>query len=243
MSINHDIVNQVYQAQEDLDAADDLIRAYLPYIKSQVSKYTLKFVDDTSDELSIGLMAFHEAINSYSKLKGAFLSYASLSIKSRLIDYSRSQIRHQGMVSLDQSIDDEEDISLMDTIPSKHHNVDEYMRVQATQAEIEEFKDTLSLYDLDLEAILEAAPKQDRTLVMCHEIISYINVNPEILDAIESTHKLPITLLANETSVPKKTIEGHRKYILGMTLVLTNGFIIMRDHLEKVIYRKGGMRS
>ena len=39
MNDAHKIVEQVYAAKEDVRAADDLIRAYLPFIKAETAKF------------------------------------------------------------------------------------------------------------------------------------------------------------------------------------------------------------
>ena len=39
MNDAHKIVEQVYAAKENVRAADDLIRAYLPFIKAETAKF------------------------------------------------------------------------------------------------------------------------------------------------------------------------------------------------------------
>ena len=56
---DHDIVRQVYAAKTDTDAADDLIRQYMGFIRSE----TIKFIHTApenghEDELSIAMLAF-----------------------------------------------------------------------------------------------------------------------------------------------------------------------------------------
>lgn len=237
------IVDSVIEAQTNLEAADALIRSYLPFIKAEVSRFKNRFVDSSDDEVSIGMMAFHEAILSYSQTRGAFLSYAQMIIQSRLIDYDRTQVRHRQHDSLDNPLSGDEDLTLMDTVPSDQYNVDEYMRVKATEEEIHHFTNTLREYGLELEDILESAPKQERTLSMCHEVVRYVNQNQDILAHVEQTKKLPLSMIIKNTDVNRKTVERHRKYVLGMILILTNGFYLMRGHLHKVIQTKGGMHS
>lgn len=62
---------------------------------------------EQDDEFSIVMIAFHEAIQSYSRTRGSFLHYASILIKNRLIDYHRKESRHQGHLSLHEKIDDD----------------------------------------------------------------------------------------------------------------------------------------
>lgn len=243
MAEEKSIVDLVIQAQKSNQAADALIRSYIPFIKAEVSRFKNRFVDQGDDEVSIGMMAFHEAILGYSQARGTFLSFAKMLIQSRLIDYERTQVRHKQHDSLDSPLRSDEDLTLMDTLASKDHNVDEYMRVEATKEEILEFTKTLADYGLVLENLLTSAPKQDRTLAMCHEVIRFVNNNDDVLEHVESSKRLPLNIIIDSTGVSRKTIERHRKYVLGMVVVLTNGFYLMRDHLHKVIRKKGGVQS
>ena len=105
MNNAHKIVEQVYAAKENVRAADDLIRAYLPFIKAETSKFLKR----------IAMMAFHEAIGGYSRARGSFLKYAAMLIRSRLVDYSRREQRHSRVISLDAPIG-EEDATLGETL-------------------------------------------------------------------------------------------------------------------------------
>ena len=108
MKQEHELVAQVYAARSDTLAADQLVRQYLPFIKSETAKFIHRFPEEGhDDELSIAMFAFHEAVMSYQKTRGAFLKYAAVSIKNRLIDYARRESRHAGTVSLDHSESDE----------------------------------------------------------------------------------------------------------------------------------------
>ena len=93
------LIRQVCEAKKDMAAADRLIREYLPFIKTETAKYLKRPpIEGNDDELSIAMIAFHEAILRYSKSKGAFLPYASVLIKNRLIDYTRKEKKHKGIV-------------------------------------------------------------------------------------------------------------------------------------------------
>ena len=117
MKIEQELLRQVRSAKTDNNAADELIRKYMPFIKAETAKFLKRPpVEGHDDELSIALIAFHEAIESYEDRRGAFLPYAGMLIRSRLLDYARSQQRHSGILSLDRSDDPEEDGALMDTV-------------------------------------------------------------------------------------------------------------------------------
>ena len=102
------IASQVYTAKSDKAFADSFIRSYIPFIKKEVSAFINRVCTDSDDEYSIGLMAFYEAIRGYDADKGAFLSYAKLTVKSRLIDFARRESRHLGHISIDDDTSEDE---------------------------------------------------------------------------------------------------------------------------------------
>ena len=116
METEHRIVEAVYGAKESADKADDLIRSYIPFIRSESTKFMGRLCTDQNDEYSIAMMAFYEAIMGYERGRGTFLGYAALLIKSRLIDYARKEARHQGQISLDEELGGEDDRALVDTL-------------------------------------------------------------------------------------------------------------------------------
>ena len=87
--------------QGDSRAADQLIRQYLPFIKSETARFLKRPPDENQDELNIAMFAFYESILSYRTEKGAFFTLASTAIRNRLIDYARKEQRHKSLLSLD----------------------------------------------------------------------------------------------------------------------------------------------
>ena len=78
MNDEHKIIEQVYAAKEDIQAADHLISTYMPFIKAETAKFLKRPpIEGHDDELSIAMIAFHEAIGGDSRTRGAFLKYAA----------------------------------------------------------------------------------------------------------------------------------------------------------------------
>lgn len=92
MRSEHQIVMSVYEAKDDMQKADDLIRDYIPFIRSEASKCISRFCTEQDDEFSIAMIAFHEAILCYEHDRGAFLSYAATLIRNRIIDFQRKKV-------------------------------------------------------------------------------------------------------------------------------------------------------
>ncbi|MBE6949215.1 MAG: sigma-70 family RNA polymerase sigma factor [Ruminococcaceae bacterium] len=237
------IAGQVYAAKKNMQKADDLIKAYIPFIKNEASKYMSRPCTDQDDEFSIAMIAFHEAIQGYFRERGAFLSYASLIIRSRLIDYSRKEMRHQGHLSLDDSGDDEDNNTLHGYLADKKDEYTELANLEATKQEIQELSDVMVDFGISLMDVTDNSPKQQRTLEACRKAVQYGIDNPAILDEMLRTRKLPLSKLVKGSGVERKTLERHRKYVLAMLIIQTNGYEIIRGHLRHLSGKKGGGRA
>ena len=235
MPNEHQIVKEVMRAKNDLDVADTLIEKYLPFIKKEVYQYTNSFVDESCDELSIAMIAFHEAIRAYDQGKGSFIKFASLLIRNRLIDFTRTEQRHSFDISLNMPLNDEENQTLEDVIPSEFDLNETVIRKSSTVDEITEFNLKLKEFNIQLKDVALECPKQLRTLEACRKILFYAMAHQEILDKLLSKHYLPMLKLSKECGVSLKTIEKHRKYIIAILLIQTNGYIILRDHIKQVM--------
>ncbi len=235
-SESHQIISRVYEAKTDSRAADELISSYMPFIKSETAKFLKRPPDPSDDELSIAMFAFYEAIRSYTKSRGAFLNFAALQIRSRLIDNYRREKRNKGQISLDSS--DEEQADLLETIPDGH---DEYaaseMR-EATRQEIEELSAQMTEFGVSMTDVADNSPRQSRTVESCRRAIAYARSHPDLLEDFLRTKRVPIARLAEGAAVDRKSLERHRRYLVAVLLICTNGYEILRGHIMQVL--KGG---
>lgn len=232
----HQIISQVYKAKKDSHAADELIAAYMPFIKSETAKFLNRPPEPSDDELSIAMFAFYESIRNYSKLRGSFLKFAALQIKNRLIDNYRKEKRNKGQISLDASDEDKPD--LKDTIRDEHDRYEEAELREATQHEIDELLAQMKDFGVSMTDVAENSPRQHRTLEICRKAIQYARNNPEILDDFLRTKRVPLARLAEGAKVERKSLERHRRYLVAVLLICTNGYEIMRGHIMQVL--KGG---
>ena len=235
MSDGYKIIQQVYQAKKDVDASDQLILNYMPFIKSETAKFLKRAPEKNDDELSIAMIAFHEAIINYSFTRGAFLKYAAMTIKSRLMDYYFKERRHSHVISLDLPIGKEEDTTLLDTLDDGKNHSHELILRDATRTEIEELTSQMREFGVSLEDVAENCPKQQRTLIACKQVLQYAKENPQLLDEFLQTKRLPMAQLTAGSQVDRKTIERHRKYIVALLLIRTNGYEIIRGHLKQIM--------
>ena len=237
----HSIVSLVYAAKTDSEAADTLISQYMGFIRSETAKFThAARADGHEDELSIAMLAFYEAILSYERSRGAFLPYAARAIRNRLIDYYRTEKRHGNVISIHAPAGDEEDRSLLETLPDTRDEIGEYEARTASQQEIQEFGEQLARFGITFSDVADNCPRQDRTLTACRRVLDHARSCPELLDRLVASGRLPINELAAGSGVEKKTLERHRKYLVAILLAFTNGYEIIRGHLCQLAPAKGG---
>ncbi|MDD3220971.1 MAG: RNA polymerase subunit sigma [Clostridia bacterium] len=242
MTNEHEIIQLILSAQKDSSAADYLINQYMPFIRSETSKFLKHPIIDgqDDDELSISMFAFYEAIMAYKKHKGSFLNLASLGIRNRLIDFYRKEKRHTGNLSLDQPADSSNEAdTIADSIASPKSDVDDMVNISAANQELTKYAAELKEFGLNLSDIADNCPSQERTYQACMQVLQYAKSHPDIFDSLLQSKKLPISQLTLGSSIKKKTLERHRKYIVAILLAYTNGFEIIRSHLHQ-IQREGG---
>lgn len=236
MNEEHGILEQVYAAKESVQAADQLIGDYLPFIRAETAKFLKRPPEEgRDDELSIAMIAFHEAIGGYAKHRGSFLKYASMLIRSRLIDYARKERRHRQTVSLDAPAAGEESATLGETLPEERDHPEESAHRQATRQEIEELSRQMESFGVSLSDVADNCPKQQRTLQACRKALAYARENSWLLEELVHGKKLPLAKLSDGSGVERKTLERHRKYLVALLLIYTNGYEIIRGHLAQVM--------
>lgn len=230
-----DIGKRIYAAKSDAEAADAVIREYLPFIKAEASKALGgRFVSEQDDEMGIAMFAFHEAIESYSRLRGAFFPYASLLIRRKLIDYHRRQKKHDNVVSLDI---EQEGRTLRETVPDERDAYDDYDGRTATQSELAELRAQLAKFSISLSDIADNCPKQGRTYGACRAVLQYAVEHNELIRELLRTGRLPVAALSQGAGVERKVLERHRKYIVALLIIHTNGYVMLRDHIKQVLQR------
>ena len=75
-------------------------------------------------------------------------------------------------------------------------------------------------------------------LEACRRALAHARAHPDLLEELVARKRLPIARLAQGSGVERKTLERHRKYLVALLLIHTNGYEIIRGHLKQVL--KGG---
>ncbi|PQD95004.1 RNA polymerase sigma-I factor [Pradoshia eiseniae] len=230
--------DMVYSIQKgDFDLRNDLIEQYKPFIKRSVSSVCKRYITDTDDEFSIGLIAFNDAIDRFSYEKGtALLSFADTMIKRRVIDHLRVQSRKKQELSIDFSVATEDGYaqSLLEADRSIEFHKEE-IDAERRRDEIKSFTGRLQSFGITFDQLVQASPKHADARKNAISIARIVAEDSSMLNYLFQKKKLPLKILESKVNVSRKTIERNRIYIVAMVLVLSGDYRFLSDYIKGVL--------
>ncbi|MBN9656113.1 RNA polymerase sigma factor SigI [Halobacillus litoralis] len=222
--------------QGDDDARNEMLKQYQPFIAKSVSEVCKRYIDPKKDdEFSIGLLAFNEAIQSYSCDKGSsFLSFARLVIKRKVIDYIRNEQKRVQVTSLDEDFHDEEQMENPVEISAAKEKFQLETEAWHRKEEILEFQAQLQKYKLSFEELIEASPKHRDARESAVQVARLVYEDEFLCSQVIDKGRLPIKDLVDRVDVSKKTLERNRKFIIALVLILNGDYVYLKDYLKGV---------
>lgn len=219
---------------------EGLINDYKPFIIKIVSKAIGKNVDlENSDEFSIALIAFDEAIKCYNESKNTnFLSFAETVIKRRIIDYIRSNYKNNKVYPFTYFDNNENE--------DKSYFEEKYLKVDAsyqfdnveTKEEIALFTKKLGEFGIELKDLVESAPKHRDSKRLSIRIARVLAENNELSKKLEKKKNIPMVDLMKLVDVNPKTIERNRKFIIAVCFIINSNLDVLQGYVKNV--EKGG---
>lgn len=233
MFFKKSLEERVEKAKKSKEELNTLIEEYKPFIASTLQKRTGKYLRyGYDDELTIGMMAFKEAIESYDKSKGKFLSFAKQVITLRGIDYYRKNEKLKDTVYLQGTYDiEDEDISAVTLNRAmeeyQHKNVNEMRRL-----EILEYKKELKEWGIEFLELVQASPKQQKLKKTYKDITQFIVQDTDMLNKVISTKRLPLKEIENSILIHRKKLERGRIYIIALVIASIGDYELIREYIE-----------
>jgi RNA polymerase sigma factor len=211
-----------------------LIKTYWDYIRSIVSRMTGRRADST-DEFSVALEAFNEAIDDFDSTKNpSFLGFAGLVINRRVIDHFRRTRRYGVEYPFSSLSDDGCD---GDYEPPGFHPPLLLTERYEIQDEILSFRRSLMAFGISFDDLILAAPKHADTRALCAAIAKKLYEDRTLSAKLNEDGRLPITGILAGFSLSRKTVEKNRKYIIALYLILQSDMEILKGYIES--YMKG----
>ncbi|HBW37392.1 RNA polymerase sigma-I factor [Desulfosporosinus sp. BICA1-9] len=201
---------------------EEFIQNHKPFIikiSSNICKRYLTWGHD--DELSIALVAFNEAIDSFKPNDGAsFYGFAKTVITRRLIDYFRKESKHQ-VLSLTPLEADKNDLYDYDSASSFELYKEEEQKNDFAET-IKNYTILLVEYGITLEDLVEVSPKHSDSKATLWRVAQELCAHPNLLKHLTKTKLLPLKELELLTGVKRKVLERGRKYLIATALILSD---------------------
>jgi len=204
---------------------NELIEKHMPFIIKSISDVTGRYVScENDEELSVGLLGFHEAIERYDNEKGHFLSYAKLVIGSRIKNYLKSENKHQHS-SLDELLDKGLEIK------------DEYLEEEEDNGvlleQINKLKNEISSFGFSLEDLADEAPKQQATRNNAISLSAEISKEEELTSFMYVKKRLPIKRIVLRFAVTEKVIKRSKKFIISVVIIFDKNLSALKNWIRK----------
>lgn len=190
-------------------------KSFVYRVTQSVCKKGLSWEND--DELSIALIAFNKACDTYNEKKGEFFSYAKLLIKNSLIDHFR-KVKNTPVLTFEEESDN------IDYIDNKL-SLDQYTILSENAARVEEISllsKELNKYKLDFNILVDSSPSHTDTRNSLLNIAFTCIKSEDILSYIRNKKLMPVKEICLLTGANKKLIEKWRRYILTLIIILSS---------------------
>lgn len=211
--------------QEAKELRSLLIDEHFGFIVHTITSVTGRYVEvENSEELSIGLLAFDEAIGRYDASKGAsFLTYARLVITSRVRDFHKKISQREVVLSFDDY--QEENLVHIDMV---HQSA----REEIAQ-EIEKWESILIKFGFDIEELVDETPKHEDTRNNAIKLSENISEDKDLVDKMYMKFRLPISMIVLKFTTTKKVVKHSKKFIIATVVILTKNLKLIRRWIYK----------
>jgi RNA polymerase sigma factor len=213
----------------DKSIRNQLLDQYKPFVKKTTSKACRRYVYESMDEFSIGLLAFNEAIDRYKKTEGHFLTFANVVIQRRIIDYIRQEQRvNKNIVHQIEEADEEYEESGFEQKRSIEVFQQENEKAKRVE-EIQEYQKLLQQFGITFQVLSEQCPKHIDARENAKEIAQLVATDEQFSSFLIEKKKLPIKKIEDRVKCSRKTIERNRNYIMAMALIHIGNFHALKS--------------
>jgi RNA polymerase sigma factor len=214
-----ELAAQVQAAKHDKHALNTLLRDYMPFIKKCVAGVFFKGQSKT-DNLTDAMLAFSHSVQTYNPEQGAFIQYAAVVIRNRLIDSARKELSVQKSFFSLHIAADEKDTAWETGISLHAYNRAE--EEENLRLEIEELNSEFFKWGFSWVTLLKKCPKQERSRRIALLIAETVRQDAALLTSTLKTHQLPVSRLAE--LYPRKALEKYRHYIAALIILSQGGY-------------------
>lgn len=216
--------------QGNMTLRNKFISDYKPFIARVISNILGKYIDtENSDEFSIGLIAFNEALECYDITRNYnFFLFCEQIIRCRVIDYLRKNNRKKeypfSYYEDEYKINFEENYSQYNS----HFSLDDV----EIKEEIALLKENLSNFGISLADLVKMTPKHKDSLLLCIKIARTLSEDGNLFNYMMKNKNIPRNALKKLAKVHSKTIGNHRNFIIALCLILKSDLELSKKYLK-----------
>lgn len=201
-----------------IENKDEFIEENKKFIYGVSCKLCNRKLDwSNDDELSLALIAFNNACDTYNNEKGNFFSFAKVLIRNALIDHFRTANRNPYIMF-------KEEDKASNYIDKKGSLVEfEKEKENGIRAEeIAMLSEELSKYKIGIKDLLKASPSHIDTRNTLLKLAFRCSREEHLVEYIINKGKLPVKEMMLVTNSKRKYIEKWRRYILVLVLIFSS---------------------
>lgn len=227
-----DILHKIKSGDKFLK--DRFISDYRPFIIKSVSKIlNNKYIDiENSEEYSIGLIAFNEAIDKYNEdRKCSFKKFSYQVMQRRLIDYRRKNQKSSKVYPFSYFEGDETYDFESKYLVEK--NTDHVYNLEIRE-EFVSFVRKMKDFGITMDDLVKNMPKHRDSRKTCAQIAKHIVEEDSLYDKFNAKKTIPFKYITKYVEVSQRTVERNRKYIIALVLILKSDLEIIKNYIKNL---------
>lgn len=214
---------------------EKLIHDSSPFIAGVVNRICCRRLSwEHDDELSIGLLAFNEAIDRFQvKLGVPFTAFARLVIRSRVTDYLRKESKwNQISLGISEQLP-EGTISKIENSVSWEQYIKK-VTDQERREEILHYSQKIKVLGITFRDLVDCSPKHRDTRENLINAAYYLATSRNLYELLLVNNRLPLREIIQGTGISRKVLERGRKYIIAVATLIyyREEFIYLNDYIN-----------
>ncbi|EJO5346955.1 sigma-70 family RNA polymerase sigma factor [Clostridium botulinum] len=196
---------------------DNFIKDSMDFIYKTTNRICKKKLDHKNDdEISIALIAFNKACDTYDSEKGSFFTYASVIIKNSLIDFFKKSDKLPHLIW-----NEDDNFNAIDNnVSINNFNIASENSIR--MEEIKLLNEELRKYKLSFDDIAKSCPRHKDTRDSLLNISLACIHTKTIVSYLQNKKQLPIKDICLLTNSKRKLIENWRKYLIALIIILSS---------------------
>ena len=221
----------------DAQAREKLIQSNMSHIVRIASRLSRRYLEaGRDDEVSIALMAFNEAIDSYQADRGAsFHGFAETVIRRRLVDFFRREGKRPEIPLSELESEDEEGSSFnYAEVKGSLEHFESEQSDDARRKEIVQYTHLLASYGIQISELVRIAPKHRDARQRAMFVARLIAETDVYRRYLVEKQSLPLLMLEKDhrVQISRKTLERQRKYIIAVAVLYMSDLYYLKDYIQ-----------